>query len=153
MLFHADHHIIHNREVWSDAGRRGVCAYTGVDPKDVDILMGTFTKSFGSVGGYIACTILPHRRPKTTATVAIACVYILNAAASPEIIAYLRKTAFGANSTSMTCVLYFAHMCIGTLYDTAMSVPAAVQVAISALISCHSLEAVAHRIADDHGRD
>ena len=26
----------------------------GVSPKDVDIMMGTFTKSFGSVGGYIA---------------------------------------------------------------------------------------------------
>jgi serine palmitoyltransferase len=33
---------------------RGVCDFWGVDPKDVDILMGTFTKSFGSVGGYIA---------------------------------------------------------------------------------------------------
>ncbi|KAL6073136.1 Serine palmitoyltransferase 2 [Balamuthia mandrillaris] len=33
---------------------RGVCDYWGVDPKDVDILMGTFTKSFGSIGGYIA---------------------------------------------------------------------------------------------------
>jgi len=33
---------------------RGVCDYWNVDPKDVDILMGTFTKSFASVGGYIA---------------------------------------------------------------------------------------------------
>lgn len=33
---------------------RGVCDHWGVDPKDVDILMGTFTKSFASVGGYIA---------------------------------------------------------------------------------------------------
>lgn len=33
---------------------RGVCEHTGVDPKDVDIMMGTFTKSFGSCGGYIA---------------------------------------------------------------------------------------------------
>ena len=33
---------------------RGVCDYHNVDPKDVDILMGTFTKSFGSAGGYIA---------------------------------------------------------------------------------------------------
>ncbi|WFD33436.1 serine C-palmitoyltransferase [Malassezia cuniculi] len=32
----------------------GVCDYFGVDPNDVDILMGTFTKSFGAVGGYIA---------------------------------------------------------------------------------------------------
>ena len=33
---------------------RGVSEYCGVDPDDVDILMGTFTKSFGSIGGYIA---------------------------------------------------------------------------------------------------
>uniref|UniRef100_A0A0P5A4N5 serine C-palmitoyltransferase n=1 Tax=Daphnia magna TaxID=35525 RepID=A0A0P5A4N5_9CRUS len=33
---------------------RGAVDYFGCDPKDVDILMGTFTKSFGSAGGYIA---------------------------------------------------------------------------------------------------
>jgi serine palmitoyltransferase len=33
---------------------RGVCDYFGIDPLEVDILMGTFTKSFGANGGYIA---------------------------------------------------------------------------------------------------
>lgn len=33
---------------------RGVCDYFGVDPSEIDILMGTFTKSFGANGGYIA---------------------------------------------------------------------------------------------------
>lgn len=33
---------------------RGVVDYWGCDFKDVDVLMGTFTKSFGSAGGYIA---------------------------------------------------------------------------------------------------
>lgn len=33
---------------------RGVCDLFGVDPNDIDILMGTFTKSFGAAGGYIA---------------------------------------------------------------------------------------------------
>lgn len=33
---------------------RGIVDYYGLDPKDIDILMGTFTKSFGSAGGYIA---------------------------------------------------------------------------------------------------
>jgi len=32
---------------------RGVVDYWNCDPKDVDIMMGTFTKSFGAVGGYI----------------------------------------------------------------------------------------------------
>lgn len=33
---------------------RGVVDYFNCNPKDIDILMGTFTKSFGSAGGYIA---------------------------------------------------------------------------------------------------
>ncbi|XP_007526137.1 serine palmitoyltransferase 3 [Erinaceus europaeus] len=33
---------------------RGVVEFFGMDPRDVDVLMGTFTKSFGSSGGYIA---------------------------------------------------------------------------------------------------
>lgn len=33
---------------------RGVVDYWGCDPQDIDVLMGTFTKSFGSAGGYIA---------------------------------------------------------------------------------------------------
>lgn len=32
----------------------GVCEHFGVSPADVDVMMGTFTKSFGSCGGYIA---------------------------------------------------------------------------------------------------
>lgn len=33
---------------------RGVCDYFGIDPRRIDILMGTFTKSFGAAGGYIS---------------------------------------------------------------------------------------------------
>ncbi|CAF3570053.1 unnamed protein product [Rotaria sp. Silwood1] len=33
---------------------RGVVDYWNIDPNDIDIHMGTFTKSFCSVGGYIA---------------------------------------------------------------------------------------------------
>lgn len=33
---------------------RGVCDFFGVNPRLVDVLMGTFTKSFGAAGGYIA---------------------------------------------------------------------------------------------------
>lgn len=41
---------------------RGVCDYFGVDTKDVDILMGTLTKSFGANGGYIAAdTSMIHK--------------------------------------------------------------------------------------------
>ncbi|KAI8908306.1 pyridoxal phosphate-dependent transferase [Gorgonomyces haynaldii] len=43
---------------------RGICDYYGMDPKEVDILMGTFTKSFGAAGGYIAAKkeIIDHLR-------------------------------------------------------------------------------------------
>ena len=33
---------------------RGVCEFFGINPSEIDILMGTFTKSFGANGGYIA---------------------------------------------------------------------------------------------------
>lgn len=33
---------------------RGVCDYFNIDPRQIDILMGTLTKSFGAAGGYIA---------------------------------------------------------------------------------------------------
>ncbi|KIJ37114.1 hypothetical protein M422DRAFT_178526 [Sphaerobolus stellatus SS14] len=33
---------------------RGVADYFGINPAKIDILMGTFTKSFGAAGGYIA---------------------------------------------------------------------------------------------------
>ena len=39
---------------------RGVCEYWGVDPADIDIMMGTFTKSFGASGGYIAADHVRH---------------------------------------------------------------------------------------------
>ncbi|KAJ1568794.1 serine palmitoyltransferase component [Cladochytrium tenue] len=43
---------------------RGVCDYFGIDPADIDILMGTFTKSFGAAGGYLAASkdIVDHIR-------------------------------------------------------------------------------------------
>lgn len=33
---------------------RGVAEFFGIDPRDIDVFMGTFTKSFGAAGGYIA---------------------------------------------------------------------------------------------------
>jgi serine palmitoyltransferase len=50
---------------------RGVCDYWGVPTSDVDILMGTFTKSFGSVGGYIAASkdVVRHLRQHSLGSV------------------------------------------------------------------------------------
>lgn len=33
---------------------RGCAEWSGVNPADIDVMMGTFTKSFGAYGGYIA---------------------------------------------------------------------------------------------------
>lgn len=50
---------------------RGVVDYFGVDANEVDILMGTFTKSFGSAGGYIAGrkTLIDHIRMTSHASI------------------------------------------------------------------------------------
>ena len=46
-----------------DTGK-GCCEHCGVDPADVDILMGTFTKSLGGMGGYVASSkaVVDHLR-------------------------------------------------------------------------------------------
>ncbi|XP_046849497.1 serine palmitoyltransferase 2-like [Xenia sp. Carnegie-2017] len=50
---------------------RGVADYYGIHPKDIDIMMGTFTKSFGSAGGYIAASeeIIRHIRSSSHSAV------------------------------------------------------------------------------------
>ncbi|XP_052272939.1 serine palmitoyltransferase 2-like isoform X1 [Dreissena polymorpha] len=50
---------------------RGVVDYFGIDPRDIDIMMGTFTKSFGSAGGYIGGTrkLINHLRCNSHAAV------------------------------------------------------------------------------------
>jgi 7-keto-8-aminopelargonate synthetase-like enzyme len=35
-------------------GGHGICEHFGIDPREIDLLMGTLSKSFGSCGGYIA---------------------------------------------------------------------------------------------------
>ncbi|CDH52203.1 serine palmitoyltransferase [Lichtheimia corymbifera JMRC:FSU:9682] len=42
----------------------GICDFYGIDPAHVDIMMGTFTKSFGAAGGYIAADkpVIDHLR-------------------------------------------------------------------------------------------
>ncbi|XP_011146475.1 serine palmitoyltransferase 2 [Harpegnathos saltator] len=43
---------------------RGICNYYDIDPRNVDILTGSFAKSFGAIGGYIAGTkaLINHLR-------------------------------------------------------------------------------------------
>ena len=53
---------------------RGVCEYWGVDPADIDIMMGTFTKSFGAMGGYIAASeVWPAFASRLICTMGVPC--------------------------------------------------------------------------------
>ncbi len=42
----------HSIGVLGDTGR-GLCEYTGVDPNDIDLIIGTLSKSFASCGGFV----------------------------------------------------------------------------------------------------
>jgi len=48
---------------------RGICEHHGVSTSDIDILMGTFSKSFGAAGGYIAGSrdIIAHLKKESHA--------------------------------------------------------------------------------------
>lgn len=50
---------------------RGICEHHGVNPADIDILMGTFSKSFGGAGGYIASSkdVIAHLKKESHAQV------------------------------------------------------------------------------------
>uniref|UniRef100_K3X407 Aminotransferase class I/classII large domain-containing protein n=1 Tax=Globisporangium ultimum (strain ATCC 200006 / CBS 805.95 / DAOM BR144) TaxID=431595 RepID=K3X407_GLOUD len=49
---------------------RGICEYSGVDPSEVDVLMGTFSKCVGGMGGYIAATqeVIDYVRSSSSGT-------------------------------------------------------------------------------------
>jgi len=53
---------------------RGVVDYWQCNPRDVDVMMGTFTKSFGSAGGYIAGSKVIS--PSVLILVLFVCVFV-----------------------------------------------------------------------------
>jgi 8-amino-7-oxononanoate synthase/acyl carrier protein len=84
---------------------RGIGEYFGVDPQDVDLWMGTLSKSFGSCGGYIAgcrpmVEYLKYTAPgfvysvgisPANAAAALAAIRLLRA--EPERVAWLQQRA------------------------------------------------------------
>lgn len=50
---------------------QGIVDYFGINPRDIDIMMGTFTKSFGASGGYIGGTkkLINHLRIQSHASI------------------------------------------------------------------------------------
>ena len=76
---------------------RGVTDYFGVDPNDVDIMMGTFTKSFGAAGGYIAAS-------EVRALVALCNVDFSTDKNNPVNRGWIQKVQKGAAGTYGVCV-------------------------------------------------
>ena len=102
---------------------RGVTEYFGIHPKEVDVMMGTFTKSFGSCGGYIAGShaLVEHLRQKShsgcyaTSMSPITCQQALssmniiaNTEEGKERIRRLRhnSTVFRQKLKDMGCIVY-----------------------------------------------
>ena len=50
---------------------RGITEHAGVDTSEVDVMMGTFTKSFGGMGGYIAGSkdLIEHIRKNSSGSI------------------------------------------------------------------------------------
>ncbi|GAB1599842.1 serine palmitoyltransferase 2-like [Argonauta hians] len=80
-----------------DSGR-GVCQYFGINPKDVDIMMGTFTKSFASAGGYIGGSkdLINYLRLKSHSSMYASC---MSPAVAQQIISTI-KVISGADGTT-----------------------------------------------------
>jgi 7-keto-8-aminopelargonate synthetase-like enzyme len=93
--------------------------YTGVDPADIDILMGTFTKSFGAVGGYIA----GDKNLVRPSPLLLACeiVVSLTCGRSPR----------GA-AQRLSQIQWVRTTCMGSVYSPSISPPACQQVGSAA---------------------
>ena len=88
----------HSIGVLGETGR-GVCEHFGVDPADIDILMGTFTKAFGGMGGYIAASkdIIKHLRSSSAG-------YLYSTGMSPVLCGQILKALqviSGADGTTL----------------------------------------------------
>jgi len=90
---------------------RGVVDYFHVDPSEIDILMGTFTKSFGASGGYISGShelisrlrVRSHAGPYAEAMPPSVLVQII--ASTGSIMGVAPSVASAANSSSATLTL------------------------------------------------
>ena len=94
----------HSIGTLGDTGR-GISEHFGLNPRDVDIWMGTLSKSFGSCGGYIAGNKALVEYLKYTAPGFVYSVGLSppNAAAALAAIERLETRALACESLSRTC--------------------------------------------------
>jgi len=80
---------------------RGICEHAHVNPADVTVLMGTFTKSFAGMGGYIAGSVEMIRYLKATSSGMLA-----HTAMSPVIARQIVTALNIINSASTSTALF-----------------------------------------------
>ncbi|KAJ1393858.1 Pyridoxal phosphate-dependent transferase, major domain, partial [Sesbania bispinosa] len=120
---------------------RGVCELLGVDTADVDIMMGTFTKSFGSCGGYIAGSkgsilvvatlgFSTKFSYDSRVTRPLAGRFAVHASSSCSVPGQLQKqsTLLTGLATRLDLIQYLKYTCPAHLYATSISPPAAQQI-------------------------
>jgi serine palmitoyltransferase len=75
---------------------KGICEYYDVNTKDVDILMGTFTKSFSSIGGYISGSskLINYVKSKSPGIIYDTCISPI---CLKQILNVLKSKDFGTN--------------------------------------------------------
>ncbi|KIY43821.1 PLP-dependent transferase [Fistulina hepatica ATCC 64428] len=91
---------------------RGVTDYFSLDPRDIDILMGTFTKSFGAAGGYVSgkkavidrLRLRGYTGPYAEAMTAPVIMQVVATMASIMSVAHLRPVASLSPSSSTSTI-------------------------------------------------
>jgi serine palmitoyltransferase len=76
---------------------RGICELAGVDPSEVDILMGTLTKSFAGLGGYVAAGRALCDKLRVELAMDMAC----RSAMSPIVCAQVRRAFYIIRETEI----------------------------------------------------
>ncbi|GFP92047.1 long chain base biosynthesis protein 2a [Phtheirospermum japonicum] len=108
---------------------RGVCELLGIDTSDVDVMMGTFTKSFGSCGGYIAGSNVVDLSSYHQLVLAWNLPIVYASCVGPHKTTTPNLTCTNILSKNFQeLIQYLKYTCPAHLYATSISPPAAQQI-------------------------